>query len=384
MKKVAQFITRMTAGGAANIVSVLVKAGAERYKTTVFTGPENADKNQMAELKNVHGVRVVVVPDLVRAISPLSDFKAWRRLIRGFRDGKFDVVHTHTSKAGFLGRMAAAEAGVPTIIHTPHGTIHTRNNQVEGLPGNPVGMWALREAEKMAGRHTAWLTALSEHERDTCVALGLSKSDNTVVIPNGINVAEFADAARKKRSARKALGLESEDIAILFLGRLAPEKGAATLIEAFAEVAEKVPNARLLVAGDGPERKRAAEAAEKLGGKVSLLGKIDNPATIHAAADIFAMPSFYEGFGLSAVEAMAAGTPVVASSVGGLPELLRHGKCGVLVRPGRPDKLAAALTALALDPRERKKFAAEGRKRSKEFPVEKMLESYFKLYDINP
>ena len=377
----AQVITRMTAGGAANIVSTLVEAGASRYGVTVFTGPDDADDAKLDALRGLHGVRVVVVPDLVRAISPVSDFKAWRRLIRGFRDGGFDVVHTHTSKAGFLGRMAAAEAGIPSIIHTPHGTIHTRNNQVEGLPGNPVGMWALREAEKLAGRHTTWLTALSEHERDICVALGFSKCDNTVVIPNGVDAAGFAAAARRRKSARKSLGLEPEEIAVLFLGRLSPEKGAATLVEAFAEVAAKTPEARLLVAGDGPERRRLEKSAVPLGGRVSFLGKVDDPKVLHAAADIFAMPSFYEGFGLSVAEAMASGTPVVASSVGGLPELLRHGKCGILVRPGRPDKLASAILALARDPGERKKLAAEGRKRAKEFPMEKMLESYFHLYD---
>jgi glycosyltransferase involved in cell wall biosynthesis len=387
MLKVAQVITRIAPGGAANILAMLANGAAERYKVTVFSGPEDADEARLDSLRALHGVRIVVIPELVRAISPASDFKAWKRLTRAFRSDGFDVVHTHTSKAGFLGRMAAAEAGVATIIHTPHGTIHTRNNKVEGLPRNPLGMWALKEAEKLAGRHTTWLTALSEHERDVCVSLGLSRSDNTVVIPNGIDVDEFSAAPKKRRSARKDLEVSTKEIVLLSLGRLSREKGVETLVEAFGAVAEAVPEARLIVAGDGPEKQRLLKtvaALDEAGKLVSFPGNVDNPVAAHAAADIFVMPSFYEGFGLSAVEAMASGTPVVASSVGGLPELLSHGKCGVLVRPGRADELAAAIISLSRDSRERKRLAAAGRKRSKDFPVSKMLESYFNLYERTP
>jgi glycosyltransferase involved in cell wall biosynthesis len=434
MKRIAQVITRMVSGGASGNVRALIAGGGRRHDFTLFTGPEDVTEQDLANLRE--RCPVVVIPSMARAIRPFADWRAYRELLCEFRKERFDVVHCHTSKAGFLGRMAAAKAGVPVIVHSPEGTIYAADSRIPGVPAGGIGLRLLRMAEQVAGRHTTWLTALSQDERDICIRLGLSREDNTIAIPNGIDLAAFQPRAGDRAGARREFGVEDDELLLLSVGRLSKEKGHDVLIEAFANLADRLPKARLMLVGDGPERaalggkseirnpksetgefrqdgqdkqdkseiqnpksetrefRQDGQEGQKLKSSMSagaarspsfasriiFAGHREDVQRLLAAADIFVLPSRYEGFGLAVVEAMAAGVPVVASRVGGVPEIIRDGIDGILVPGGDAEALAGAIATLAADASVRQRLGRAGHARSQDFSREKMLAAYYRLY----
>jgi glycosyltransferase involved in cell wall biosynthesis len=400
MKRIAEVITRMVAGGAALNVRALIEGGQGRYDFTLFTGPEDLPEPELVNLRQL--CPVVMIPEMGRSIRPRDDWHAYRHLGGEFRKGSFDVVHTHTSKAGFLGRMAAAKASVPTVIHSPAGTIYAAGSQIPGVPSGGLKLAMLRLAEQVAGRCTTWLTTLSQDERDICIRLGLSRADNTVVIPNGIDLAAFRPLEGDRVDVRREFGIDGEALLVLSVGRLSKEKGHDVLIEAFAQVADRLPRARLMMVGDGPERKALEEKSrcpslESLSGRwgrgglgqpgtansarVLFPGHRDDVARLLAAADLFVLPSRYEGFGLAVLEALAAGVPVIASRVGGVPEIIRDGIDGRLVPGGDAGALAEAIAGLFADAAARDRLGQAGQRRAQAFSREKMLAMYYQLYE---
>ncbi len=399
MKRIAEVITRMVAGGAALNVRALIEGGQGRYDFTLFTGPEDIPEPELAKVRQL--CPVVMIPEMGRSIRPRDDWHAYRHLCREFRQGAFDVVHTHTSKAGFLGRMAAAKARVPTVIHSPAGTIYAAGSQIPGVPSGGLKLAMLRLAEQVAGRRTTWLTTLSQDERDICIRLGLSRAENTVVIPNGIDLAAFRPRAGDRGEVRRKFGIDGDELLVLSVGRLSKEKGHDVLIEAFAQVADRLPRARLMVVGDGPERK-ALEEKSRCPSLESLLGRWgqgqgqpgkansarvlfpghrDDVARLLAAADLFVLPSRYEGFGLAVLEAMAAGVPVIASQVGGVPEIIRDDIDGRLIPGGDAGALAKAIAELFADAAARDRLGHAGQCRAQAFSCETMLAMYYQLYE---
>lgn len=384
MKKIAQVITRMVPGGAAMVVKQLINGGTGRYVSTLFCGPEDFPDGLARELDGV--ADVVTVPSLIREPSPFSDFAAYRFLRDALRDGGYDVVHTHTSKAGVLGRFAARRAGVQLIAHTPHGTIYSPSSQGQ-IPGVSRGgptRRAMLIADRWVGKATDWLVTLSNDERDLSIRLGLAKKDRIVVIPNGVDVDLFRTERDKRGEHRLALGLENDDVYVVSVGRLTREKGHADLLKAFRRVVEKntTPSIKLGVVGDGELRdeleNECADLTKK--GVVVFHGFDSDVAKYLSAADLFALPSRYEGFGIAVVEAMAAGLPVVASDVGGVPDVVRDQVNGRLVPPGDVERFAEAIIELATDSERRDDMGKTNMKAAGEYSTERMLERYYALY----
>jgi len=381
MKQIGLVITRMVAGGASKIIRQLIEGGHQQYNFTLFTGPEDIGSDELDDLKCT--CSIVIIPNLVRNIHPTQDAKAYRELKQEFRKSKFAVIHTHTSKAGILGRLAAAKAQVPCIIHSPHGTIFTANNRIEGIPEFSMGKKLLQQIERFAGRKNTFLTVLSNHEKEICLQLGFSRPDNTIVIPNGIDPEQFSFPPEFRQQIRSELNFKDEEIIIISLGRLSPEKGHAVLIDAFAEASRKNQQLKLILVGDGPEKASLQTQAEPLlsSGRMTMPGHSDKVRKYLALADIFVLPSLYEGFGLAAVEAMAAGLPVIASDVGGMPEIITDQEEGCLVKPKNPHKLSDTIINLSKAPEARLQMGEKGKARARIFTIEKMLNSYYKLYD---
>ena len=282
------------------------------------------------------------------------------RLVRGA-----DVVHGHSSKAGFLARLAAAAQGRrSSVAFTPHGWSFWAADGVEGA--------LYRRLERVAAHWCETIVVLSDAERQAGLAAGVGRAGQYRVIPNGVELDRFA-AAPEPVPGR-----------ILCVGRLAPPKRPDTILDALALVRRELPEAELHVVGDGPLRAQveARTAALGLGDAVRLLGtSTDVPGLLRGAACL-ALASDYEGLPLAVLEAMAAGVPVVASAVGGVPELVADGRTGLLVQPGSADGLAAALGELLRDPARARALGDAGRELARErYSRERMAAEHERLWE---
>lgn len=295
-----------------------------------------------------------------RDIAPLHDLVALARLWAYFRREAFDVVHSITPKAGLLAMLAARLAGVQRRLHTFTG-------QVWASRTGPM-RWLLRTVDRFFAACATQVLADSGSQRDFIAAEGVAKIDRIQVLAQGsicgVDIGRFRPDAAVREGVRARLGIEPDAPVTVFLGRLHVDKGLAELGAALRLVAAAVPQARLLLAG--PDEGGLAvcmAAAREAAGRVSVLGQVTNPDEVLAAADIFCLPSYREGFGLSLIEAAACGLPCVATRIYGVTDAVIDGRTGLLVPPRDALALAAALRALIEDPATRREMgeAARGR-----------------------
>lgn len=359
--RVVQVITRCVRGGAHQVVRCLLeRLPRGEFEQTLVCGSEGAPPGS------------VVVPELVREISPQVDVRALFRLTRFFAQDRPDVVHAHTYKAGVLATVAGRLAGVPGVIFTPHGHIFSPGAAIPGVPGGlrlEALRWVTRAAQGCADR----ITALSEPDLAQQVALRLSPASKYVVVRNGIEVERFARPRERLFPGTPVIGA---------VGRFSEEKGHRFLIEAMSRVRRRLPEARLVLVGYGAllESLRGSAAALGLGSAVTFAGERDS-AEMLPSFDLFVQPSLYESQGLALLEAMAAGIPAIATAVGGVGDVVQEGQTGFLVPPADPDALAQAIVRLWNSPEEARGVAGRAAARVREaFSSQRMLESYASLY----
>jgi glycosyltransferase involved in cell wall biosynthesis len=375
---VVHVITRLTLGGAAdNTLRQVAATTRGGYAPTLAVGVAASDERFIARARR-EGCRLVDVPALVREPAPGRDVRAVVALARLLRRERPGIVHTHTSKAGFVGRLAARLAGTPAIIHQPHGHIFY------GYYGRAVTAFYVA-LERVAARWSDRLVTLTDREIEEHLALGIGRRAQFVTVPSGVPTAELRARAPGRAAARAALGLPADAFVVAALGRLVPVKGFDLLVEAIPAVVAAVPGTHALVIGDGPEEATLASLAERLGvrSRVRLHGPSSDVAAILAAADVLAAPSRNEGMGRALVEAMALGVPVVGTDVGGIPSVVGDDEAGRLIPPDDVPALAAALIELGSDPDLRAKLAEVARERAETFSTTvaeaKLLDVYAAL-----
>jgi glycosyltransferase involved in cell wall biosynthesis len=320
-----------------------------------------------AALLQERGARLFDVP-MRRRPAPLADAAAFLRLWALLRRERPDLVHTHASKAGWLGRAAARLAGIPAV-HTPHGFAFA--------PGRPAaGRGFYRQCERLAATWTARLIAVCDHEAR--LARGLGFEDGRVVrVYNGIEAdGDGAAATLQSASApqRSTVG---------FIGRLCRQKAPDTLLQALPAIRRSAPETSFVFMGSGDPRP-LRRLAERLGvsGVVAFRPAGDGQAVAAflRGCDVLAMPSRWEAFPYTLLEALAAGTPVVATAVGGVPEAARHGEEALLVPPDDPVALAAEIVRLLSDAALRQRLVAAGRLRAAAFPLAGMVAGVESVY----
>jgi glycosyltransferase involved in cell wall biosynthesis len=322
------------------------------------------------------GVRFISISGLVRRINPLKDFQALCALGWLIFKEKPAVVHTHSSKAGILGRLAAKLVGVPVIVHTPHGHVFYGhfNRLISG-----IFLWIEKWFAFLSDR----IIALTEGEKNDYLHLGVGRPHQLLTIHSGVDIgaciSNHIDVIDKKQS----LGLLPSALTIGFVGWLLPIKGPMVLLRAMPEVWNEHPDSTLVFVGKGDlDVDLRAEALQlEANGKVKFLGWRDDVAEIIQIFDIFVLPSLNEGMGRVLVEAMAAGKPVVASRVGGIPDLVKDEKTGLLVPPGDEHALANAIMRLVNNPSEARRMGAAGKFFCHCFSLEAMVEQLDHLYD---
>jgi glycosyltransferase involved in cell wall biosynthesis len=291
-----------------------------------------------------------------------------RREIRGFRP---DLVHTHLIHADLHGQLAARLAGVVGVssVHGTHGFYRRE---------------PYRTAARIAGRSARLTIAISEHVRRFIEDLRLSREGAVRVIPYGIDASGWVASDSERASARAALGLDACDIAVGVASRLVPHKGHSFLLRGYAQASRRAPRLRLLVAGDGPLRADLEREARGLE-RVHFLGFVPDIRSFLHACDVLAFPTqpeFGEGFGLAALEAMAASCPVVATAVASVPEVVSAEETGILVDPGSVEELAAALVRLGEDATLRRAMGKRGHERAcTRFTLEAMVERTIAAYE---
>jgi glycosyltransferase involved in cell wall biosynthesis len=370
-------VIEATAGGTRRHVTELVcHLPAERFDISVICSVErDPDYARDIRLMRERGASVTVVP-MVRHISPLRDLVAFFRIWRIIRRGGYDIVHAHSSKAGFLGRLAAAAAGVPVILYTPHTFAFQ------------MGAGRLRKAvylflERLAARVTDRFICVSGSEREAAVAAGVAEAGRFVVIENGLP-AEAFEAEGDRRALRRGLGLEAEAPVVGMAGRFEPQKGHGDLVRAAARVVKRVPGVRFVLLGEGSLEAGVRRAIAEHGLEEAFLlpGLVETAREYYAVFDVVVLPSLWESLPYSLLEAMAAGKAVVATRVGGMAEAIEDGVSGRLVPPAAPAALASALVGLLESPAERQALGAAARERARSrFRLESMIAKVGELYE---
>jgi glycosyltransferase involved in cell wall biosynthesis len=379
--KVLRVIARLNMGGPALHVAYLTAGLRERgYDTTLVAGSLARGEDSMAFVADARDVEVVRIDELGREISPLRDLVATLRLARLIRRERPDILHTHTAKAGTVGRVAAVLAGrhaPPIVVHTFHGHV------LRGYFG-PVRTRFFRLLERWLASRTTVLIAVSPQVRDDLVALGVAPRERFVVIRLGIELGERVAGGQNGRAeSRRYLGIEPERFAVGWIGRMTAVKRTDDILLAFKRLREGGVDAVLCLVGDGPDRQQLEHRAQELGviRDTLFVGYQEDVAPFYAAFDALVLPSSNEGTPVSAIEALAAGRPVVATRVGGVPDVVQEGVDGFLVEPGATDDLADRLAELARDPQLRERMGRAGRERVlPRYAVERLVDDIDRLY----
>jgi glycosyltransferase involved in cell wall biosynthesis len=359
--KIVYVITRADSVGGATIhVRDLARAVLDRgHQATVVVG----GRGVVTDLLAAAGVPFRSVEFLQRAIHPLRDLRAISELASVLRDLHPDLVSTHTAKAGWVGRAACARLGLP-VIYTPHGL--SVGNRISA----PLGL-LFTLAERVASRWTRAMICVCDYEKRLALSKRVASLDQLYVVHNGVgDVPETLRAVPARTPAR-----------LCSVARLASPKDHATLLRALATLRSQ--EWELDLVGDGPCEPLIRRLADELGlsSRVHFLGYQSDPAPILARAQIFVLSSRSEAFPRSVLEAMRAGLAIVASSVGGLEEAITHDVSGLLVPPGHPPALAAALGGLFDDPSRRERLGAAARAAYQgRFRLEHMVEATLGVY----
>lgn len=321
------------------------------------------------------GLGVVDTIAIRREIRPIADACALGILTRFLSRSSYRLVHTHTSKPGLLGRLAARRVGVPGIIHTPHlFPFHEESGRFATA--------AYVRCERLAARWCDRIVTVSDFHRDWALSLGVGRPGQVISIPNG--VPHHGEADRRPRAeVRAELGLE-DCFLILTASRLAPQKGLEYLIRGAARVREGVPNAQIVVVGDGPLAPQLSRLVEDLGVRdiVTLLGFRTDVSDLVEACDLVVLPSLWEGLSISLLEAMAAGKAIVTTTLGSNREVTDDGTAARLVPSKDVNSLVEAILSLAASPEERGALGRRAREIQRaRYTTPRMLDAYLAEYE---
>jgi glycosyltransferase involved in cell wall biosynthesis len=336
--RVVRLFSRLNIGGPSVHVILLTAGLREKgYDTRLIIGREAPAEGNLLDMARRMEIQVEQLSGLGREIRPLSDLVTLWQLYRTMRRWNPAIVHTHTAKAGVVGRLAARLAGVPIVVHTYHGHV------LRGYFG-PLKTAFFRRLETLLGRLTDVAITVSTALRDDLAAMGVAPLEKIRVVPLGLDLARFV-RPHPKGALREQCGAGKDDRVIGVVGRLVPIKDIRCFLQAAAEVTRAGRAVRFAVVGDGELRGELEQEAAGLGlaSQVSFLGWRTDLEAVYADLDVVVNSSRNEGTPVALIEAMAAGCPVVATAVGGTPDLLGGGARGLLVPAADPSALAGAI-----------------------------------------
>ncbi len=366
--RIAQIVARLNVGGPAiHTIMLANHFNRNNYRSLLITGRPLENEGDMTYLLDEMPADVAHVPHLSREISPAGDLRSLRAIVSILARFRPHIVHTHTAKAGFLGRAAAVLTGVKNILHTFHG--HTFAHYF-GAVKNRIFM----NLEKMLAHRTSKVIAVSRQQaRDLAHVYRIAPTAKVVEVPYGMDLSELLNCEPKRNKLRRELGLGPDILVVGIVGRLYAIKAHDFFLHSAFNLLKKRSNVHFFIVGDGDEHTRLEKMvqAEDAGANIHFLGWQKDMAAAYAAMDILALTSLNEGSPFSLIEGMAAGLPVVSTPAGGVPDLfidtkkdgdLRVAKNGILVDRRDPELFAGALGRLADNADERKSMGMEARR----------------------
>jgi glycosyltransferase involved in cell wall biosynthesis len=366
----------MIVGGAQETVLLAAAlADRSRFDSVVVCGPQTGSEGSLHDEVRRRGIELVVVPELVREVAPLTDLRAVPALTRVFRDLSVDVVHTNSSKAGIVGRVAARRARVPRVLHTVHGWPFHEHQ--------PFAVrWVWQELERRTASLADRLVVVANADRQKGLAAGIGRPEQYVTVRSGLEL-ELYDAGVDGGDVRDELGIPREAVLVGAVNRLSPQKDPLTLLRAFGRAAHARQDVWLLIAGDGPLR-RAAEAAavdEGVADRVVFSGLRSDVPRLLRAMDVFVSASLWEGLPRTIIAAMLSRVPVVATRADGVVDVVVDGETGLLARPGDVQDIADALRSLLEASELRGRLAAAAARGVAEFGAPAMIHLLEALYE---
>ncbi len=370
--KILHLITLLEVGGAQdNTLLTVEKHDRSRFDVHLASNPDGQWIDRACHAAD----KFHALPNLVRPLNPARDSKALLDIIRLLSQERFDIVHTHSSKAGILGRWAAQISKVPVVVHTIHGfPFH------DFMPAWRRQLYI--NLERSARSCTDFIITLSELDRQEAAKLNILGRENSGTVYTSIDFSKL-DRLSNPQQTRQQLGIPEGWQAIVMVGRLDPQKAPYLLIEAFSKVVKQHPETLLMLVGDGELRPTLQAQAQELGiaDKVKFLGTREDVPEILKAANIFSFSSLWEAMGRAMIEATLVGKPVVVPSIGGIPEIVHQNETGLLFPVGDVERLAAHLSYLLQHPEEGYRMGQNAKKLTRKlFNADDMVRQIEQIY----
>lgn len=376
---VLHLITRLIVGGAQeNTIDTAANLDQDLFKTEIISGLQTGSEGSLVEDVRIKGIPLTLIPELVREVSPRNDFRALRKLHSTMRSCNPAIVHTHSSKAGILGRLAARMAGVPVIVHTIHGWgFH------DFMPLPQRYFYIL--LERLLARFTHALIAVSNQDIQVGLRNNIGSEDQYHLIRSAILTKKISPDQIDPKISRTEFGIPQDAIVIGTIGRLSPQKNPKDWIRIAGLIHRSFPDVFFLVVGDGPLRSQVEQEVRKMdvAEKIIIAGIQRDVSRYLSAMDIFMMTSLWEGLPRTILHALNMNIPVVAYNVGGVPEVVIQGETGLLSQPGNIDEMTKHIENLINDPQLRARLGKNGADLIQdEFDLNKMIREITELYEM--
>jgi glycosyltransferase involved in cell wall biosynthesis len=369
MPKILRIINRFNLGGPTYNASYLTKYMPPEFETMLIGGEKDETEESSLHIPRSLGIEPIILDEMKRPINPIQDLKAYQKIKSKIQEYKPDIVHTHASKSGFIGRLAAYNLKVPVIVHTFHG--HVFHSYFNSALTN-----FYKILERYAASKSDAIIAISEKQKYELAHIHhICKPDKIKVIPLGFELEKFSENMEEKRkSFRDFYNIDDDEVVIAIIGRLVPIKNHSLFLEALKEVKEKTTQKiRAFIVGDGEERQRIEQKASELGidfidalkskekATLTFTSWIKNVDWVNAGADIIALTSLNEGTPVSLIEAQAASKPIVSTSVGGIENIVIEGETALLSDKNDTAHFARNLLSLVESKELRKKMSEKGK-----------------------
>lgn len=372
MKKILHIITLSQWGGAQRVCFDLVtNLPKDKFLVEVACGPGGI----LVEKLKKKGIKIYEISSFRRDFSPLNDFKTLFSLYRLIKKNKYDIVHCHSTKAGFLGRMAAKLAGVKKIYFTVHGW------GFYNIKEYGWAQWFLIFLEKLCAKFSTKIICVSEKVKEDGLKREIAQESKFLVIKNGISF----KVKEEREKMRKRLNIKEDEVVVGMVGRLAYQKDPLLFLKVAIEVQKEFPQTKFILIGGGPLYQDCQNFIKENNlNNILLLGekKPGETRELLLAFDIFVLTSKFEGLPITIIEAMFAKLPIVASDVGGVRELVKNGENGFLIEPENIEDFKEKISYLIKNPSKRKEMGKENFNVAKEnFNLEKMIRNYSQLYE---